>query len=105
MDPGHDSGSWSLQATDAELRLAHTAEHIAAVEAGYDPEAEPPIGDIYYSAGTAAAARTAAGSTIAVSLTAPDQLVDRTRWSCYSPGQLAGSQAAASSPSTVGPHT
>jgi acetoin utilization deacetylase AcuC-like enzyme len=65
-----DIGNSSTQATDAELRLAHTAEHIAAVEAGYNPEAEPPVGDIYYSAGTATAARTAAGSTIAVSLTA-----------------------------------
>lgn len=82
-DPVHDSGSWSLQATDAELRLAHTAEHIAAVEAGYDPEAEPPIGDIYYSAGTAAAARTAAGSTIAVSLTGLDDSIDRSRCCCW----------------------
>ena len=78
----HDFVKLGLQATDAELRLAHTAEHIAAVEAGYDPEAEPPVGDIYYSAGTAVAARTAAGSTIAVSLTGLDDDIDRRRRCC-----------------------
>lgn len=44
-------------------------EHVASVDNGYDPEAGEPIGDMYYSEGTAMAARTAAGSTIEVPAT------------------------------------
>lgn len=58
---------WQLpprQATDEELTAGHTMEHVASVDSGYDPEAGEPIGDMYYSEGTAMAARTAAGSTI-----------------------------------------
>lgn len=55
-----------MQATDGELLLAHSPDHIAEVEGGFDPEAGPAVGDIYFSAGTAHAARTAAGCTIGV---------------------------------------
>lgn len=56
----------AAQATDEELLAAHSADHIVAVDGGYDPEAGPAIGDIYYSQGTAHAARVAAGSTVEV---------------------------------------
>lgn len=44
-------------------------EHIASVDGGYNPDAGDAIGDMYHSEGTAAAARTAAGSTIEVNVT------------------------------------
>lgn len=57
------------QAKDAELEAVHSREHVESVDLGFQrhpgPEASS-FGDIYYSKGTATAARLAAGCTVAV---------------------------------------
>lgn len=63
----------SRDATHEELVRVHTEEHISEMEGAFDPDGPeiqvPPakLGDIYFSAGTAKAARLAAGSVIEAS--------------------------------------
>lgn len=57
--------TYCLQASDAELRLAHSQEHIAYVD-GPPEEDEWVYGDNFYSEATPVAARTAAGCTVQV---------------------------------------
>jgi hypothetical protein len=56
-------------ATDEELQRVHPPEHVAAVEAMWDPQSEEqPVqqtGDMYFSESTAAAARLSAGCAVA----------------------------------------
>ena len=63
--PENDAVSqhFGLQASDAELRLAHSQEHIAYVD-GPPEEDEWVYGDNFFSEATPAAARTAAGCTV-----------------------------------------
>ena len=53
------------QATDDELRLAHSADHVAYVDGPPGPD-DWVVGDNYFSEATPVAARTAAGCTVQV---------------------------------------
>ena len=76
-----------LQASDAELRLAHSVEHIAFVDGPPGPD-DWVYGDNFFSEATPVAARTAAGCTVQVRSGLP-----QSQMSCVSPLLAAPSRA------------